>query len=340
MALWILRSIFLIAASGVSVTIVRSAEQTGIQYPWMVFVLLMTGAVALVVADILIKQKRIETISCVYFGIVIGLFLTYVVGFAMEPLFYGENMQVKTLKNVIQLSIGVALSYLCISFLIQTRDDFRFIIPFVEFSKEVKGVKPYLLDTSVVIDGRIADLVETNIFDNQLVMPRFVLAELQAIADSSDKLRRSRGRRGLDILNRLRTNSAVDFRIHDREMPDMAGQPVDMKLVLLAKHLQGKVVTGDYNLNKMAKIHGVSVINLNDISNSLKPVYLPGESLDVRIVKPGEELGQGVGYLDDGTMIVVEGGREHLSKTVRISVTSVLQTSAGRMIFGRVTELA
>jgi len=306
----------------------------------MVFVLLMSAAIGLVVFDILIKKKRIETISCVYFGIVIGLFLTYVVGFAMEPLFYGENMQVTTLKNVIQLSIGIALSYLCISFLIQTRDDFRFIIPFVEFSKEVKGVKPYLLDTSVVIDGRIADLVETNIFDNQLVMPRFVLSELQAIADSSDKLRRSRGRRGLDILNRLRTNSTVDFRIHDREMPDMAGQPVDMKLVLLAKHLQGKVVTGDYNLNKMAKIHGVPVINLNDISNSLKPVYLPGESLDVRIVKPGEELGQGVGYLDDGTMIVVEGGREHLSKTVRISVTSVLQTSAGRMIFGRVTELA
>lgn len=340
MALWILRCFFLVAAAGVSVAIIRSAEQTGIQYPWMVFVLMMISAVALIVIDILVKKKRIETVSCIYFGILIALFLTYVLGFAMEPLFYGDNMQVKTLKNVIQLAIGVALSYLCISFLIQTRDDFRFIIPFVEFSKEVKGVKPYLLDTSVVIDGRIADLVETNIFDNQLVMPRFVLSELQAIADSSDKLRRSRGRRGLDILNRLRTNSTVDFRIHDREMPDMAGQPVDMKLVLLAKHLQGKVVTGDYNLNKMAKIHGVSVINLNDISNSLKPVYLPGESLDVRIVKPGEELGQGVGYLDDGTMIVVEGGREHLSKTVRISVTSVLQTSAGRMIFGRVTESA
>jgi uncharacterized protein YacL len=170
-------------------------------------------------------------------------------------------------------------------------------------------------------------------------MPRFVLAELQAIADSGDKLRRSRGRRGLDILNRLRTNSIVDFRIHDRETPDMAGQPVDMKLVLLAKHLQGKVVTGDYNLNKMAKIHGVSVINLNDIGNSLKPVFLPGESLEVRIVKPGEELGQGVGYLDDGTMIVVEAGREHVGRTVRIAVTSVLQTSAGRMIFGRYVEM-
>jgi uncharacterized protein YacL len=336
MVLWILRTFFLVAAAGVSVAIARSSEKTGIRNPWLAFVLLMVGVVGV---EMFVKKKRIETISCVYFGIVIGLFLTYVVGFAMEPLFYSEEMEVKTLKNVIQLAIGIALSYLCISFLIQTRDDFRFIIPFVEFAKEVKGVKPYLLDTSVVIDGRIADLVETNIFDNQLVMPRFVLSELQSIADSGDKLRRSRGRRGLDILNRLRTNSQVDFRIHDRETPDMAGQPVDMKLVLLAKSLQGKVVTGDYNLNKMAKIHGVQVINLNDIANSLKPVYLPGESLEVRIVKPGEELGQGVGYLDDGTMIVVEAGREYVGRSVRIAVTSVLQTSAGRMIFGRFAEV-
>jgi uncharacterized protein YacL len=173
------------------------------------------------------------------------------------------------------------------------------------------------------------------VLDNQLIMPRFALSELQGIADSSDKLRRARGRRGLDILNRLRNNEGVDLKIYDRELPEMAGQPVDMKLVLLAKHLEGKIVTGDYNLNKVARLHNVPVINLNDIANSLKPVFLPGESLGVRIVKAGEEIGQGVGYLDDGTMIVVEGGRDHIGKEVRISVTSVLQTSAGRMIFGK-----
>jgi uncharacterized protein YacL len=166
-------------------------------------------------------------------------------------------------------------------------------------------------------------------------MPRFVLQELQAIADSGDKLRRARGRRGLDILNRLRNTENVDLKIYDRELPEMDGQPVDMKLVLLAKHLEGKIVTGDYNLNKVARLHNVVVINLNDIANSLKPVCLPGENLNVRIVKPGEEMGQGVGYLDDGTMIVVEGGRDHIGKEVKISVTSVLQTSAGRMIFGK-----
>ena len=213
--------------------------------------------------------------------------------------------------------LGMILCYVCISLLLQTKDDFRFIIPYVEFAKEVKGLKPYVLDTSVVIDGRIADVVETKILDSQLIMPRFVIAELQAIADSSDRLRRSRGRRGLDILNRLSNNSEVDLKIYDRELPEFAGQPVDLKLVLLAKHLQGKIVTNDYNLNKVARLHGVGVINLNDLANALKPVVLPGENLEVRIVKPGEEPGQGVGYLDDGTMVVVEGGREHINKTVR-----------------------
>jgi uncharacterized protein YacL len=187
----------------------------------------------------------------------------------------------------------------------------------------------------VVIDGRIADVVETQVFDNQLVMPRFAISELQAIADSSDKLRRSRGRRGLDVLDRLRNNPRVDLVIHDRELPEFAGQPVDLKLVLLAKHLHGKVVTNDYNLNKVARLHDVGVINLNDLANALKPAFLPGEAVEVRIVKHGEEPGQGIGYLDDGTMVVVEGGREHLNESVRVFVTNVLQSSAGRMVFGR-----
>jgi uncharacterized protein YacL len=219
--------------------------------------------------------------------------------------------------------------------LLQTRNDFRFIIPYVEFSKEVKGRRPVIMDTSVVIDGRIADVVETNVFDNQMIMPRFVITELQSIADSSDRLRRSRGRRGLDILNRLRNNADVELTIFDRDLPEFTGQTVDLKLVTLAKHLEGKLITNDYNLNKVARLHGVGVINLNDVANALKPVFLPGEQIEVRVVKPGEEVGQGVGYLDDGTMVVVESGRDHIGESVLISVTSVLQTSAGRMVFGR-----
>jgi len=342
MAIWILRGILLLASSGAAVAVIQSkAFETllvdrGLGPLWpstFVFVGVIGLAVSAVCIDVFTPQKRIDVVSCIYFGALVGLFLTWVVRFTIDPIM--EQFNIMEFTQSVQLVLGLMLSYFCISMLLQTRDDFRFIIPYVEFSKEVKGVKPYLLDTSVVIDGRIADLVETHVFDNQLVMPRFVLAELQAIADSSDKLRRSRGRRGLDILNRLRTDESVELRIHDRETPEMVGEPVDMKLVLLAKHLGGKVVTGDYNLNKMAKIQGVSVINLNDIANALKPVFLPGEELEVRIVKMGEEPGQGVGYLDDGTMIVVEGGRDHINRQVRIAVTSVLQTSAGRMIFGK-----
>ena len=292
----------------------------------------MLLAVGAIVVDLLVPRKKLEVISAVYFGMLVGLLLTYVVRLALTPMLpAGDTFA----GNAVALLLGMVLCYTCISVLLQTKDDFRFIIPYVEFAKEVKGLKPFVLDTSVVVDGRIADVVETRILDNQLIMPQFVIGELQAIADSSDKLRRDRGRRGLDILSRLRNDPKVDLVIYDRDLPEFAGQPVDLKLVLLAKNLEGKVVTNDYNLNKVAKLHDVGVINLNDLANALKPLFLHGETTDVRIVKPGEEPGQGVGYLSDGTMVVVEGGREYVNQKVRISVTSVLQTSAGRMVFGR-----
>ena len=300
--------------------------------PWVVFggILFLSGAVIFI--DMVVPRKNLDTISAVYFGLIVGLFLTYVLQLALSPVMPAKNT---VATQWIQIVLGMIVCYTCISLLIQTKNDFRFIIPYVEFVKEVKGLKPLVLDTSVVIDGRIADLVDADLIDNQLIMPRFVISELQGIADSSDKLRRTRGRRGLDILNRLRTNPNVDITIFDRELPEFSGQPVDLRLVLLAKHLEGKVVTNDYNLNKVAKLHGVGVMNLNDMAIALKPVFLPGEAIEVRIVKPGEEMRQGVGYLDDGTMVVVEGGREHINNTVKVAVTSVLQTSAGRMVFGR-----
>jgi len=342
MPLLILRIVFALVAFGIASLLTGTVLKVGEDpawLPWLIYLgsLALVGAV--IAADIFIPRKPIDAISAVYFGLVVGVFLTYVVMLVLEPLLpsSGERWArwAVITRAATPLILGMVLCYTCISLLIQTKDDFRFIIPYVEFSKEIKGLKPYVLDTSVVIDGRIADLIETNVLDNQLIMPRFVLSELQGIADSGDKLRRARGRRGLDILNRLRNSENVDLKIYDRELPEMDGQPVDMKLVLLAKHLEAKIVTGDYNLNKVARLHNVVVINLNDIANSLKPVCLPGETLNVRIVKPGEEFGQGVGYLDDGTMIVVEGGREHIGKEVKINVTSVLQTSAGRMIFGK-----
>lgn len=339
MPLWILRAIFLVVAAGLGVFIANSLPQheKGQWYTWGAFVGVMGAALGIIIIDVLFPRKRLDIISCVYFGIVVGLFLTYVVGIALTPILVDSN---SAYTVAVRLVVGMVLCYFCISLLMQTKDDFRFIIPYVEFAKEVKGLKPYVLDTSVVIDGRIADLVDTNVLDNQLIMPRFVLGELQAIADSGDKLRRERGRRGLDILNKLRNKDHVDLKIYENELPEMVGQPVDMKLVILAKHLEGKIVTGDYNLNKVARLHNVPVINLNDIGNALKPVFLPGEVVQVRIIKPGESQGQGVGYLEDGTMVVVEGGREHIGHSVRISVTSILQTSAGRMVFGKYNGVA
>ena len=347
MALWILRGCFLLIAigMGLSQTLTGSTQTGDGMARWVIFAVFVLGAVGAVVLDILIRNKRIDMISSVYFGLVVGLFLTYIVNLALTPLFgLGQGtlagISPSTLRAHVVSFAGISICYGCISLLWQTKDDFRFVIPYVEFSKDVKGSKPYVLDTSVVIDGRIADLVETGIIDNQMVMPRFILAELQAIADSSDKMRRGRGRRGLDVLDRLRNNERIDFKVYDRELPEMQGQPVDMKLLLLAKHLEGKVVTGDFNLNKVAKLQNVPVINLNEIANSLKPVFLPGELINIKVVKAGEGAGQGVGYLDDGTMIVIENGRDHIGKDISISVTSMLQTSAGRMVFGKFESVA
>ena len=341
--LLILRLIFLIVAIGLSVFIIYSGQGPD-KYPqtWAPFAIffgIMCLALCIIAVDTLFPRKRLETISAVYFGLIVGLFLAYVANLALTPLLPTSDTG-SEIRAAVQLVLAAVLCYICVSFLLQTKSDFRFIIPYIEFSKEVKGRRPFVLDTSVVIDGRIADVVETYVFDSQLIMPRFAITELQGIADSSDRMRRSRGRRGLDILNRLRSNPEVDLEIFDRDLPEFATQPVDVKLVMLAKHVEGKLITNDYNLNKVARLHGVGVVNLNDLANALKPVFLPGEQVEVRLVKVGEEAGQGVGYLDDGTMVVVESGRDHVHECVNIAVTSVLQTSAGRMVFGRFESTA
>ena len=330
MGLIILRCVFLLCAGGVSAIINSSLNSDGGSQatPYLIFIGIMALAAAVVVGDIYVPRKRIDTISAIYFGVLIGMLLTYILVIAIAPILANTVN-----GNAVQLVMALVLCYICTSVLLQTKDDFRFLIPYVEFVREVKGFKPLVLDTSVVIDGRIADLVSTGVFDNQLIMPRFALTELQAIADSSDKLRRTRGRRGLDVLNRLRADDSVDLMIFDRELPELAGQTVDLKLVLLAKHLEGKVVTGDYNLNKVAKLHNVPVINLNEISNSLRPAYLPDETFRVKVIKAGEGPEQGIGYLDDGTMVVIEGARNRIGQDLDVRVTSTLQTNAGKMIF-------
>jgi uncharacterized protein YacL len=196
----------------------------------------------------------------------------------------------------------------------------------------IKG-SPKVLDTSVIIDGRIKEILETGFLEGPIIVPSFVLDELRHISDSADLLRRNRGRRGLDILNAIQKDPRIEVRIHDERVGD--GMEVDTQLLKVAKRMGGQVVTNDYNLNKVAEFQGVPVLNINELANAVKPAVLPGEEMVVQVIKEGKELGQGVGYLDDGTMIVVDNGKRHLGETIGVVVTSVLQTAAGRMIFAK-----
>ncbi len=309
---------------------------------------LLLGALVLsvlvVAIDVLIPRKTLQALSGLFFGLVIGLMVAYGLTLVLDLLVsaFMPNLVAVAGKDhppvaITKVLMGIICCYFCISFVLQTKDDIRFVIPYVEFAKQVKGNRPVILDTSVIIDGRIAEICETGIIDQKLIIPRFVLSELQAVADSSDKLKRARGRRGLDILNALQTKETIDIEILEPMFTKLeAAEPVDLKLLTLAVKLNGRVATNDYNLNKVGKVRGVDILNINDLANALKPIALPGEGMTVKIVKPGEEQGQGVGYLDDGTMVVVDQGRDRIGDTVQIAVTSVLQTSAGRMVFGRV----
>lgn len=297
------------------------------------------GIGSLVIAtDVWERNKQITTVSAVYFGLLLGLLLGYLFSLAIAPIVENSFPNKPQLALLTRVLISVVCCYVTISTFLQTKDEFRFIIPYVEFSKQTKGGRPLVLDTSVIIDGRIADVCDTRLIDTKLIIPRFVLQELQAVADSNDRLKRNRGRRGLDVLKRLQSNPKLELEIHDGNVPELrTGERirVDERLVIFAKALNARVVTNDFNLNKVAQLQGVDVINLNELANALKTVALPGEFMNVRVVKAGDQVGQGVGYLDDGTMVVVEQGRNLIGQEVGIVVTSVLQTPAGRMIFGR-----
>ncbi len=292
------------------------------------FALLLITQVATIV-DLLFPRKHIEVVTAVYFGLLIGFLLSYLAKLALQPIVAPE------FHGAMLLVTNLVLPYLCVTLLMQTKDKFRFIIPYIEFSRDVRGGRPYVLDTSSIIDGRIADVIETKIIDSQLVVPSFVLQELQDIADSTDKLRRNRGRRGLDVLSRLQANPNIEVKLHETKPDDGKGLTVDQRLVQVAKQLGGRVLTNDFNLNKVAGVQGVDVVNLNDLANSLKPRHLPGERLVIKIQRAGEGPGQGVGYLEDGTMVVCEDGQGQIGKETEIIVKSVLQSSAGRMLFGR-----
>jgi uncharacterized protein YacL len=343
MVLQVLRSLFVLLMAAIGYYFLK--EQAGEDWvpPWLMLMITLSIGVLVVCIDILSPRRKLAIFSGTFLGLIVGMVIAYGFSFIVTLVvdrFMPEagDQQKRALAEYSNIVIAVVFTYLAISFILQTKDDFRFIIPYVEFSKQTKGARPILLDTSVLIDGRIADIAETGILESRLIVPRFVLVELQMVADSGDKLKRNRGRRGLDVLQRLQSNKRTEVTMYDSSGRDDAKDDVDGQLMNLAHDLGGRVLTNDFNLNKVASLRGVDVININDLANALKPVVLPGERMTVRLLKPGESPGQGVGYLVDGTMVVVEQGRQHLNEEIEFTVTSVLQTSAGKMIFGRMPQ--
>lgn len=271
-------------------------------------------------------------------GLIIGLVVAYLITIPLQ------EIKIKVVSQVLPIFITILAGYLGFQVGFRRREEFVNLLNRKEKRKSsdadsededhaLPRPKPKILDTSVIIDGRIADICQTNFLEGTVVIPQFVLGELQHIADSSDALKRNRGRRGLDILNRIQKELPINVEIYEGDFEEIA--EVDSKLIKLAKVMDGIVVTNDFNLNKVCDFQGVSVLNINDLANAVKPVVLPGEELAVQVIKDGKEHNQGVAYLDDGTMIVVEEGKDYIGKTIEVLITSVLQTSAGRMIFAK-----
>lgn len=305
--------------------------------PWTIAVVILIGG-CVVAADILTPKKRISTLVGILVGLAAGMLATWAFGQLIDLLavLYGfEGDKHKTIVQAVKLLLGVCFVFLAITTVLQTQDDFRLVIPYVEFAKEIRGTRPLLLDSSALIDARIADLAETGIIQSPIIIPAFVVAELQLLADQSDKSRRARGRRGLDIVAKLQRSAKLDVSIDESIFP---GKGVDQLLIEMARRMSAIIVTTDSGLARVAGIRAVAVVNIHELATALKPTVGLGDILSIRLTKQGEQPGQGVGYLDDGTMVVVDEGRERIGTSVQVSVTSTLQTAAGRLVFARVVS--
>ncbi|MBN2456568.1 MAG: hypothetical protein JXB29_08570 [Sedimentisphaerales bacterium] len=340
MLLWIFRAIFLIIIAAVLISYLSMpyiAGEAGRANFYAILWTTLVLALAAFLLDVVPRKKSLAALAGVFFGLLVGMFVSWALSPVVSMVNDIYNLQLSdTAVMAIRWVMGICICYLTIIIVMRTKDDVRFVIPYVEFAKHTKGARPLVIDTSAIIDGRIADLCQSKLFDAPLVVPRFVLAELHLISDSADKLKRNRGRRGLDILNKMQTNPAIDVEIDDSTTAQVEqAKGVDQKLIFFTKNCNGRLATTDYNLTKVAQVREVDVVNINDLANSLKAIILPGETMEVKIIKAGEEPEQGIGYLPDGTMVVVEGARDKISRDVNLSVTSSLQTSAGKMIFGK-----
>jgi uncharacterized protein YacL len=287
------------------------------------------AGVLVIFSEIGMRRISVRGLSSAVFGLFLGLIMSKLLADILVLLGVEQSI-LSPLRSVMTL----VLCYLSMSIAMRGKDEFNIIIPYVRLSRQDQVESMVVVDTSVIIDGRIIDICKSRFIEGRLVVPRFVLKELQLISDSADPIKRQRGRRGLEVLNTIQKELGVPVTIHEEDFPEI--KEVDAKLVKLSKLLEAKIFTVDFNLNRVAAIQGVKVLNINELANALKPVVFPGEAMEIKLLKEGKEYNQAVGYLDDGTMVVVEDARKLIGQTVKVVVSSVLQTQAGRMIFTKV----
>jgi len=285
----------------------------------------------IILSEVMARRVSLRGLSSSVFGLIFGLIMAKLMGDAFELVALSTTM-----LSLVRISITLIFCYLGFVIGLRGKDEFNIIIPYVRLRQEKEYQKPVLLDTSVIIDGRITDIYKTGFLEAKLIIPRFVLKELQQIADSTEPVKRQRGKRGLEILHNFQEELKAQIVIHEEDFPEIS--EVDAKLVKLAHILDAEILTVDFNLNRIASLENIKVLNINELANALKPVLFPGENLQLKLIKPGKEYNQAVGYLDDGTMVVVEDAIKFIGHEVKVVVTSVLQNPAGRMIFTKLEK--
>jgi uncharacterized protein YacL len=335
MALWIIRVLFLCLCTGGGFA-VSQVRPEWLAHPVLGMVAGFGFGWLMIAIDEMLKGFSLRAFSATTFGLLLGTVVALLIDHSR---LFGEPDDSSPHRQIVRMALFVGFGYIGMVLAMRSnKEDFSLIIPYIRFAPQNKPDNLLLLDTSVIIDGRIADLIEANFLEGLIVVPRFVLKELQQVADSNDAIKRARGRRGLEVLNRIQRNQRNEVKIHDGDFPEEV--EVDAKLVRLARNLGAKLYTNDYNLGKIAELQRVNYVNMHDLAKSLRVVLLPGEMLSLRIVREGKDKGQGVGYLPDGTMVVVNNGQAAIGQQVEAQVQSLLQTGAGVIVFAEMKQQA